>query len=371
MSVIASRLLRLRPGRFISALLFWMLPTVVIAHDGGVELTEKTALQAWRYDADIYLVTALAALIYLTGMWRRWRARNAPVWWRHLLFFAGLALVFLALESPVDPIAERAFWVHQIQHLLLRMAGPMLIMLAGPDTTFMAGLPKALRHGVVRPLAGNGAMQGLGRLLARPVPVFLIFLLSLAVWEYPPYHDAALENPALHYLMHVTMLLAGLIFFHAIFDRRLPPASLGYGVRQIILLLSVFSNIAIGAATALKSAVWYTAYDVDGRLFSQSPLMDEQIGGYVIWVPGSMMLIISIMLAIYGWNESETRRVARDKAMASGSNMAAMLAQPQTAEELWIKVEKPNRAVAFGLATLTLSIFVLLMSTMVVMHAAQ
>jgi len=340
------------------------------AHGVG-ELTAENALYAWGKDIDIYTVTLIAALVYLTGALRRWKARNAPAWWRHLSFLAGLALVFLALESPVDAIAEHTFWVHQIQHLLLRMAGPMLIMLAGPDTTFLAGLPRALRRGMVRPLAGNGAMQRLGRFLAHPVPVFLIFFLSLAVWEYPPFHNAALADPALHYLMHITMLLAGLIFFHAIFDRRLPPASLGYGWRQMVLLLSVFANIAVGAATALKATVWYGAYDEAGRLFTQSPLMDEQIGGYVIWVPGSMMLIVSIMVAIYGWNASETLRVMREQATRSGSNMAAMLAQPQTAEELWIKVEKPNRAVAFGLATMSISIFVLLMSTMVVMHAAQ
>jgi len=323
----------------------------------------------WNFDVDIYTMTAVVLLIYLVGLVRRYRSRNAAHWWRHLAFLAGVALVFLALESPIDPLAERAFWMHQIQHLLLRMAGPMLIMLAGPETTLLAGVPRGLRRGLVRPMAGSGALQLVGRVLSRPIPVFLIFLLSLVVWEIPALHNAALQNNWLHYVMHVTMLLAGLVFFHAIFDRRLPPASLSYTWRHVLLLSSILTNIMIGAFTALKVAVWYHAYDIDGRLFTLSPLSDEQIGGFIIWVPGSMMLIVSIILTIYAWNLDETKRFSRRDGWVS-SNMSA-IQTPQTAEELWIKVEKPNKALAIGLGTMTFSIFALLMSTMIVTAAMQ
>jgi len=351
-----------------AAIALSLLPVSPLWAHGAEDLTAETALHAWVLKPDIVAATVIVLLIYLVGMIRRWRARNAPDWWRHLAFVAGVGLVFLALASPIDPIAERAFWVHQIQHLLLRMAGPMLLALAAPEGVLTAGLPRWARRGLLRPVASNGAMRGLGHFLGRPVVAFLIFVLSLYFWEVPALHNVALLNTAVHYLMHITMLIAGLVFFRVIFDRRLPPASVGYGARQVMLLGAIVTNILLGAITALKSVVWYGAYDIDGRLFSTSPISDEQLGGFVIWVPGAMMLIIAVILTIYGWNKSETARFAQREGWAS-SNMAAIMDQPQTAEELWLKVEKPNRALALGLGTMTFSIFALLMSTMIVMAA--
>jgi len=212
-------------------------------------------------------------------------------------------------------------------------------------------------------------LRRVAHFFSHPVVVFIVFVSSIYFWQIPSIHDAALADPLLHYTMHVTMIFAGVIFFRVIFDRRLPPASLGFGYRQMMLIAALLSTIFLGAITALKSEVWYSAYDIHGRIFAQSGLMDEQIGGFIIWVPGSMMLIIAILLTIYAWNRTETAQFsARDGWISS--NMSA-LQHPQTEEELWIKVEKPNRAVAFALGAVTVSIFVLLMSTMVINASMQ
>jgi putative membrane protein len=334
-----------------------------LAH-GDDALTEANALTYWVLKYDIVTVTGLVLLVYGVGFLRRRNGRNAPVWWRHVAFVAGILVLFVALQSPIDPIAERSFWVHQIQHLLLRMVGPMLIALAVPDGVLTAGLPSVVRRMVLKPLASSVGVHRAMHFLSRPAVVFAVFILSIYFWQIPSIHDAALTEPLLHYTMHVTMIFAGVIFFRVIFDRRLPPASLGFGYRQVMLVAAIMSTIFLGAITALKSEEWYPAYDLHGRLFAQTGLMDEQIGGFIIWVPGSMMLIIAILLTIYAWNRSETEQFASRDGWAS-SNMAA-LQYPQTEEELWIKVEKPNRAVAFALGAVTVSIFVLLMSTMVI-----
>jgi putative membrane protein len=115
----------------------------------------------------------------------------------------------------------------------------------------------------------------------------------------------ALLDDTIHYIMHVTMLVAGLLFWWLILDRRPPPQGLRYGVRLMMLWLAILSNIVLGGYTTLKHAVLYTAYDVHGRLYGMPAGTDEHIGGIIIWIPSSMMCLIAILLVIHMWGRQE------------------------------------------------------------------
>ncbi len=328
--------------------------SAALAH-GGETLVGTSPLSSWSFTPEISGLLALAALAYLLGMRRRRGSPGALQTLRHVFFFVGLLSLFLALQSPLDPMAERLFLAHQVQHFLLRMVGPMLLVLARPEGVIIAGLPRPVRRRVLAPLASNSGLSALFTTLTRPWPAFSIFILSLYIWQIPPVHNAALLNPLLHYFMHVTMMLAGFVFFAMIFGRRDAPAGQGHGLRVFLLFATIVSNILLGALTTLKEVVLYTAYDIEGRLFGLDPLIDETSGGYVIWVPSSMMIIIAIILSLHGWNAAEERRIAR-RYEWTGSNTAA-LEFPETAEELRMKVGAANRrmgqTLALGSATLT------------------
>ncbi|SFU15812.1 hypothetical protein [Sedimentitalea nanhaiensis] len=93
-----------------------------------------------------------------------------------------------------------------------------------------------------------------------------------------------------------------------------------------------------------------------------SALADETIGGYTIWVPSSMVLIVAIILVLNGWNAAEVRRWNTQYELRRGSNAAA-LEFPETAEELRLKVEKPNRDMGRTLALGVLAMFSTIMIT--------
>jgi len=344
------------------AVIAWAAGVGAVRAHGQDGLGPDDLWTAWRLSADIYIPTALVVLVYLRGMIRRRSARRPVGVWRHIAFFAGAILVFLALQSPIDPFAERAFWIHQIQHSLLRMVGPMLLALSHPEGILVAGLPRVARTNILRPLAMSRTMRTLAGFLRNGWVVFGLFMGSLYFWQVPVIHDAALLNPYLHYLMHATMLLAGLIFFWRIFELRLPPHGLRYGIRLLMLIGAVLLNIAIGAVTTLKASVLYLAYDIQGRLFVESALSDEQSGGFVIWIPGSMMALVAILITVVGWNRYEVHR-ERQRYANRFSNSAA-LEFPETAEELWMKVRKPNRRVGIGLSFIPISIFLFVLGSM-------
>lgn len=344
---------------FFATLLVWAVSAGGALAHSGAELHEHDLWTAWRPTADILIPALLVLAVYSRGIYQRRRFRQKVSVWRHVAFYAGAGIVLLALMSPIDPFAERAFWIHQIQHVMLRMLGPMLLALSWPEGTLVAGLPRWARRRILKPLASSRAMHKLARFLRNGFVVLLVFIASLAIWQIPTLHNAAVETPWLHYLMHVTMLLAGLMFFWRIFERAPPPKGLRYGQRIFMLIVQSLFSIVLGSMTTLKEVVLYSVYDIDGRLFVESPLADEQAGGFIIWVPAPMMGLIAILVLMSAWNRFEVQRFQR---YLSGSlSNSAALEFPETAEELWMKVEKPNRDTALGVALLPIGIFLFLM----------
>ena len=324
------------------------LPAAALAH-ADHEAARALTWNEWSLTPDIVIATALAAGIYIAGMMRRPAAARRP--WRDTCYLAGVASVFVALASPLDHMAEHLFAMHQVQHLLLRMIAPMLIALSAPQAMLISGLPAALRRGALAPFAGSGGIQAIFSFLMRPVPVTVLFVGSLAIWQYPPYHDAALLDGGIHYTMHVTMLAAGLMFFWRVFDTRPSPAGASHGVRLMMLVAAILPSIALGAYTTLKGEVLYPAYDVVGRLFGIHPMIDETVGGFVIWVPGSMMCLIAAIIVLHLWGKDEER--SEEKRLARRDNSA-----PTTGAALVAQAAPKNKAMALGVLGFTLAMFV-------------
>ncbi len=305
---------------------------------------------AWTLSPEIVAGTLIAGLVYSAGLRRCWLGEQTRGW-RHAAFFAGLAAVFLALQSPIDALAARLFSVHQVQHLLLRTVGPMLIALAWPSGLLIAGMPALLRKTLLRPVVASKTMRKAFSALAHPVSATAFFIGALYFWEIPRYHNLALLNEPIHYFMHASMLAAGLVFWWRVFERRSAPQGLRYGVRLMMLWLVILSNIVLGAYTTLKSTVLYGAYDVTGRLFDYPPLTDEQVGGIVIWIPSSMMGLIAILIVIHMWGRHETR--VETRLAARGADGAL----PLTAAQVVRAQAGRNRTVALGLAIFAITVF--------------
>lgn len=332
-----------------------LLPAAPALAHGGTHPEGAEGFSAWALSWDILLPTLLVAVVYAAGLRRRGPGNSALALWRHAAFFAGLASVFLALQSPLDPLAERLFSLHQLQHLLLRMLGPMLITLSWPAAVLIAGLPGPLRRQALAPGLASGPLRALFGLLAQPLVATALFIAALYLWEVPDWHNAALLDDLLHYAMHVTMLAAGLLFWWRVFDRRPPPQGARYGMRVLMLGLVILSNIALGAYTTLKGGAIYDAYDVAGRIFGATPLGDEQLGGVVIWIPSSMMCLIAVLVVLHFWGRHETRNEEKHQAWSAANPGASR--RPTTAAEMIARQRPKNRALALGFTAFVFLVF--------------
>ncbi len=169
-------------------------------------------------------------------MWRRGIGHSARKAGGIAAFAGGILAVFLALESPVDYAAEHLFMAHQVQHHAAahdRADADRVVGAAGDDDQRAAA--SGLRRGGLTPFFGNGVLRRVFSMADRPGGADHFVSRRTLVWELPAYHDAALLNDNLHDTMHVTMLIAGLLFWWRIFDTRPAPAGLGYGTRLMML----------------------------------------------------------------------------------------------------------------------------------------
>ncbi len=314
------------------------LASPALAHGDEVS-PDASWLSLWHFSPEILIGLLFAGAIYRRGS----RGGAVKEAWRSVAFYAGLVALFVALISPVERLADHVFAIHQVEHMLLRTIAPMLLFLSRPQAAMVRGLPR----GVSKFFAGRGWLQRVIDVLRLPPVATGLFLLASYFWMYPRWHDLAILDEPVHYLWHVSLLVTGLIFFSVVFDRRAPPQGAGLGARLAMVVIAALGNIVLGAFLSFKTSAIYSAYLHLGHMWHVSMLSDEQVGGLIMWIPGTMMFAVSALLILFRFGQEETRNV--DRRMRTGRSAA----QP---------VRRSNGAVAFGLALFALLMLALAVS---------
>lgn len=336
-------------ARWLVATLLFAMPTATLAHGDEIHAGEPI-MAMWQFEPAIVVGLLIAALLYCAGMRRETHANV----WRHLIFFAGLAAISLALLSPIEPLADHVFAIHQVEHMLLRTIGPMLILLSQPQASLMRGMPGRLRREYVGPLVGSRTLQSVFRFFSHPAVATFLFVGTTWFWMIPRWHDIAILSEPVHYLWHVTLLVSGLFFFSTIFDRRPAPGGARLGTRLTMFWCAAMGNIILGAYLSFKTAPLYHAYDAMGRMFGLDAVSDEQIGGLTMWIPGCMMFAVTALLILHRWGMDEERAAARRERLGTANAHEAT----RTAN-----LRRTNRALAVGLASFSVLVLLIALTT--------
>ena len=339
----------------LAAVLLWAIPAAASAHGGEIHPGEPI-MAMWQFEPEIVAGLLIAAALYLAGVRRGAGGR----WWRHALFFGGLAALAAALLSPIEPLADHVFAIHQVEHMLLRSIGPMLILLSQPQAPLMRGMPEWLRRGFFGPVVASAGVRRTFGFFSQPAIATLLFVGVSWFWMIPRWHDVAILDEPIHYTWHVTLLVTGLFFFSTIFDPRPAPAGPRLGTRLIMFWCAAMGNILLGAFLTFKTVPLYDAYDVMGRMFGLDAATDEQIGGLTMWIPGCMMFAVSVILILHRWGVDEERSDERRRRMGTDAAHAAAKAA---------NLATSNRALAVGLGSfVVLVLFVALTSAVLYDH---
>jgi len=246
---------------------------------------------AWSPDPSVVGGSVALGVAYLAWLRRRLSARA-------IVFLAGVALMLFTLVGPLDRIGELyLFSVHMIQHLLLILVVPPLLLWGLP--------PDATRR-----LLRVGVVHRIERVLGRPTVALPLAIVTLWGWHLPALYDLALRNESVHALEHLLFLATATMFWWPVLrpekERRLsPPAAMAY------LFAGMASDAGLGVALTFSPTPLYAFYahppDPYGALtmirevWRVSPLSDQQMGGLAMWIPGGIFYIVAILAEFGLW----------------------------------------------------------------------
>jgi cytochrome c oxidase assembly factor CtaG len=260
----------------------------------------------WSFNPPLVLVIALAVLYWLgkrrtmtpAGREREHRLRN-------VCFHASLVVLAIALSSPLDALSEKLFWAHMVQHVLLLVLVPPLMVLARPWVRLWRALPLATRRSLGRSLALGERMAPVRltlRTLGAPIPSFLLFSTVLLAWHLPAMFDATLRSEALHALEHTLFFGTALMFWKQVIDSPPLHAPLGSPQRVGYVVGAMVVSWALAVVLAIAPHPLYAHYAHEvARPGGISAMADQQIAAGVMWVPGSISFVIVIFVYVHRW----------------------------------------------------------------------
>jgi cytochrome c oxidase assembly factor CtaG len=296
-----------------------------------VSPTFDAALRSWPFDPWLSAALLLTAGVYLRG-WLVLRrplagasglcrvpiqARSASEGFRRrwhggrpAAFLGGLAAIYLALASPIEPFADLLLQVHMVQHLLLMMVAPPLLWLGAPLFPMLRGLPRPVRVFWIAPLLSAPPLRRLFGRLTHPLTALVLFVAATWLWHAPPIYDLALRSSSWHYLEHVCFLGAALLFWYPVV--RPYPARPRWSPWLLlpVLLLADLANTALAALLTFSDRLLYPYYAEVPHLFGLSPLDDQAAAGAIMWVPGSaafLLPLFGIGVQLLSGNGAEVR----------------------------------------------------------------
>ena len=266
-------------------------------------------LRVWSLPPVATFMLALSAVVYTRGWWllRRAGVPFVPPW-RAVAFLCGLLTVWIALASPIDAVNDVLLSAHMLQHMLLMMVAPPLILLGAPLVPMVCGLPGLVARKVAGPILNWPATVRFGHALTNPVAGLFFMGVVMFAWHLPRLYELALASESWHEVEHATFLVASLIFWWPVV---LPWPGRGQWPRWAMvpyLLVADLQNTVLSAILAFSDRVLYPSYAEAPRVFGLSALQDQVAAGAFMWVVGSLAFVIpAIVLTVRCLSISSTR----------------------------------------------------------------
>jgi putative membrane protein len=258
----------------------------------------------------IHLSTAIGSALLLgayymaTGPWRTMNAWGAPpTGAQRVSFTAGVLVIMLSLNGPLHELADNyLFSAHMVQHLLLTLLMPPLLLYGCPDW---------LLRKIIRRTIG----VGVARALTNPLIAFGIYNVVFAGWHMPMFYDWALEDHNVHIVQHLMFMVSAVLVWWPVLDpvpelvRMQSPARMLY-----LFALSIPMSI-VSALITLSEDVLYSFYSNAPRVYDFAALDDQQLGGLIMWVPGALVFWTAISIIFYKWATRENREEEAQRAL--------------------------------------------------------
>jgi putative copper resistance protein D len=253
----------------------------------------------WTFAPVVTCLAIAAGGAYLWGVWRvgaRHPARPWP-WWRTWLFVSGLAVIVVATQSGIGAYDDVLFWDHMIQHLLLIMVAPPLLVLSQPITLLLHASRNPLHTWVKKMVRSRVAA-----FLTWPPFTIAAYAATIVGTHLTSAMNLVMTDQLAHTAEHVLYVLAGYLFFLSVLGREPIRWRIPYPMRILALIVimpvDTFTGLVLGYSNTGMAGMM-------SRPWGPSPVDDVHLGGAVMWIGGGAIMLVLIMMVFLAWSRDD------------------------------------------------------------------
>ncbi len=275
----------------------------------------RALLSTWEWRPDVTVVLVLLGTLYVVG-WRRLRRRSQQpklaTKRRLAAYMSGLAILAISLLSPIDLLGSQLFFMHMIQHMLMMMVAAPLMWIGEPFPIGLWGFPVKLRQRIGRGFAREANFRRLLTAATRPGVAWLAFICVFAGWHDPNAYNLAQGHGWVHNFEHISFFVGSLLFWwHIVGAGPHLHGRISVWARLAMLIGMIPINMIAGIVIATASEVIYTYYNTVPHIWGFTALEDQAIGGVIMWISGSEMVVWAVLFVLAGFSRDEDRRHPR------------------------------------------------------------
>jgi putative membrane protein len=248
---------------------------------------------------EVVLAVGVAAAVWAWAWYRRGTRPGAT---QAVRFGGALVVALVALNGPLHDLSDwYLFSAHMVQHLLLTLVVPPLLL---------TGMPAFMVDGLLRPVLTTRVGAAVVRTVTRPLPAFALYAVAVVGWHLPGPYNAALEIHGWHVVEHLVLVAAAVAgWWPIVSPSRLAPA-LPYAAQLLYLFVFGMPMTVVAAMITGAEHVLYPFYEAAPRLFDLTPLADQRLGGVIMWVPSGLIPLAAFTVVFFRWAAAEADETA-------------------------------------------------------------
>jgi putative copper resistance protein D len=289
--------------------------------------TGATVAAAWTVSPVVIglLVLASAGYLWMVRLagrsGSRWPVRRTASW------FAAMLTVVISVDGPVGVFAEALFWVHMVQHLLLIMIAPMLLVWAQPIR--LLGVAGGAGVSARMDTAWANRMV---RLIGSPLLGLAVYSGVVVLTHLTGFQQVSATEPAVRAMELLLYLVAGWMFFVTVAGAERVPWNLPYLLRFVVLAVGMGADTLTGVVLMLSSHPLAPVYGLAHPGWGPEPLRDQELAGAIMWFGGDLLMMLLMILVAVEWGRAGADRQGLGDWL-EGARRRAVLGDDDSASE--------------------------------------
>ncbi len=250
----------------------------------------------WTF-SPVWDAAVLAATVGYLWLSRQLR-RSGQEWplVRTVSWCSMAVLLVITVNSSIEVYSRYLFWVHMLQHLLMIMVIPVLLVLAQP-LRLVHLWRRAPREDATRERWGGR----LWRIATAPALTVALYTAVVVLTHLTGFQQQALNHPGLHTAELLAYLLVGYLLFLPLIGQELTPSNLPYLLRFVVLAVAMGVDTMVGLVLMLTRTPLAPGFALSHPEWGPGALADQSTAGAIMWFGGDGLMMILMVATAIEW----------------------------------------------------------------------